>query len=298
MTVSGITSKFSPVEESQGLTSSKKKIITACEVDTFLMTPDSALDDLKPITLITRFWNGVTGIASSIWRVISGIATRVWGGGNMHSPSHSCSKSLLAFKKELIRCQRKTHLMTFSEIQCKTAYNKLPDPVKHILNRWMQQDMIQRIDAKQLFDIGSLANQVDLIYRNLPSVQLAVVKDQLSKAITDDDRLACLSQMIKIVISDFEPEVTDEILNAHMLAALDDLGDSLTEQLHRFIKHPLCRSESEGFIQRDDKYFLMIDKVMVSADAPNFSRLLIKSMPRSARMATILLRMRDPILNA
>ncbi len=87
--------------------------------------------------------------------------------------------------------------------------------------------------------------------------------------------------MVRIVTSDFEPEVTKEMLNGCVLAVFDGLSGSLKEKIDDHMRNPIFRNEREGLVDCEGELSLEINGTMVSLVDPQFTSLVLRTMPRS-----------------
>ncbi len=253
-------------------------------------------------TLMTRSLEAVTAVALAIWSNVLGIATRIWA--RISLPIRSISlpirsitiaERLRVFQKLLGRCNRESS--EAAKAQLKTAYEELPLLIRRELNNQIQgskQWISEKegiVDIVHMCQFWNIASLVELIYQDLPSVQLEDLKARLSRKITDSIKIDLLYEMGRIGISDLEPDVTDDVLNAHVLSAFDGLQDSLKKCIYEKIRTPLFESERMDVIGDGDKRAIIIDNCLVSLDDPNLASLIVRSMPRGHRVQTALVRL-------
>ncbi len=301
MAASVTTPAFPAVENIQVLTSSKKEANVARGVDRLLMTHAPTSDAIEAVTFLTRCWNAVKGVASSIWRVVSVIIIRVWG--CMSSPFRcikskeiKVAESLRAFNQLIdvhnnLCSQCSKEKAKTIEAQLRIAYDVLPYPLQRTLNSRIQElkhqlskeASVVNIICESSSDMG-ITTIVDSIYRDLPSVILSDLATQLSKEEVDVIRLDIFHMITRVATSDSEPDVTDDVINVHVFAAFEILPLSLREMLCEYIRNARCFDETEGLVDCEGKLSLMINENRVSLTDPDFPLLILKNMPRSPRV--------------
>ncbi len=238
------------------------------------------------LTFITRCRNAFTHVILSIW---TGITKRIWAflSAPFRCRSITVAERLLTFKKLVENAygvcdpdNRKGSQLLLLETQLGIAYKELPVLIQlEITNRMLHPGM-------------GIIPTVDIIYHTLPSVELGHLETELSEGRTDENKLDTLGSMVCIVTSKLETDVTEEFLNARVFAAFNGLSDSLKERIEEKMRNPLHSTEKEGLVNYEGKLSLMIDQQMVSIADPNFTSLVLKTMPRSQRVRAVVLRVR------
>ncbi len=274
-------------------------------------------DGTEALILITRCWNAVTNGVLSIWRVCSGVTMWVWD--CMSSPFRcriiTVAERLLTFKQlveDVNACLRVNGIDGWAkkeskplEAQLRVAYDALPAPLQRELNDQRQNPLHQFGKEVSVLDVLvrlsnkiSIPDLIDAIYQKLPSVQWGNFESELVRGSTDKGTVATLQGMLEIVTSDLEPDVTEEMLNARILAVFDGLSDFIKQLIDEKIRQPLLYGEIEGIVSSGGERCLKINEQMVSLADPKFTSLVLKTMPRSLRVQRAVSRVNiDFILN-
>ncbi len=295
MAASVNTERSSPIE-SFSLECSRKPTSVALGMGGAPTRQIPALDGVKMEPFIIRCWKVVTDVASAIWRVVCGIITQVWERSfcRMKGSDITLGERLLAFMDLLDLCKEGASAADAARL--KTAYDELPRIVRKELNteipgnkKWISKER-ETLDIVHMNQCCDVADIVESIYDDLPSVQLDFLKDQLAEKITDAEKLGILCKMIHLVTSEIEPNITEEVLDAYMLAVFDELEGSLKEKIYKRISSPEFKQEKKGLINLQGTDHLSIKGVMISVKDADFASLVLRSMPRSSRVAAAILR--------
>ncbi len=147
--------------------------------------------------------------------------------------------------------------------------------------------------ATTIWDIVALNKTFPLkeigseLYQNLPSVVFGCLKRKLSTVVTELGQVTIFLQMLEVKRSDLEPNVTDEVLNAHVLAAFDGLRGSLKKAIYEHIECCILDKSLDFF----DILAVMGSKSSLSLDGSrgrpvscNLISSIVKSDPRGSRV--------------
>ncbi len=197
------------------------------------------------ISLMARCWSAVTDVLLSIWQLVVGITTRAWYGTVVHKGT--IAEKLRDFAesvKEFNRCFKtpgEGDLEVASSLM-RAAYDSLSDCLKQEISNQVQGlAEITDVEALDIVFVNKI-KKVNLellvarIYTNLPSVRLGNLKEELARATNDLERVEVFLEIQGIETSDFEPDLTEDVLDEHVRVLFDGLHDSLKKTLYKEIR--------------------------------------------------------------
>ncbi len=285
-------------------------------------TQVSASGAIAQLPFITRCWNAVTGVALAIWKVVSGVSTWIWG--YISAPFRRelvVSEVGLGYNlgvlAELLIQAKCSPPKTDSEVemghaQIRTVYDQLNFCVKEHLQREVYLCMLMEnkhnknqktweLNEDGTVDIGDIIDayeyhdiQVPRIIKDtvkaLPSSKLTIIENKLSNAITDKTRIELLLGMIEIIEiipSDLEPQMTNDVLNTRVLMAFDAFRNSLKKEIYVQIQ-----TFSRSSFRREERP-IEVGGIEVSIDDDQFPVLAVRRNPCGDMMIRALSAVRD-----
>ncbi len=240
-------------------------------------------------SLMARCWSAVTDVLLSIWQLVVGITTRAWYGTVVHKGT--IAEKLRDFAesvKEFNRCFKtpgEGDLEVASSLM-RAAYDSLSDCLKQEISKQVQ-------GVAEITDVGALdivfvnkIKDINLellvarIYTNLPSVRLGNLKEELARAADDSERVGVLLKMRDIKISDFEPDLTEDVLDEHMRVLFDGLHDSLKKTIYKEIRLRGLLSTPYGSFDNKIDPTIEIDGRVISLLSFNSGSVIFRHSPR------------------
>ncbi len=227
---------------------------------------------------------------------VLGSITRVWN--DVMPPSHNITvaQSLLTFSKvvtdvnkELYQCNEEVSAV--AEAKLKMAYDSIPPLAKEALDvlirSWDEEgNEVDIVDVNRKIDLeGTLTS----MYSELPGIALSCHQKALFAAETDQERLGVIAELFQIKTSSYDPDITEEMLNAAVLNALDACSDSFLEEFYQKIDRHVLFYERASLQSIDSKLYLEINGVMTDIEDANFASLLVQNEPRANRVKHVIL---------
>ncbi len=194
-------------------------------------------------SLTARCWSAVRDGVLAVWKSLVGMTTWVWNCAILLVHKRTTVERVNDFRESV----EKFNCCKTSEGEDREAalslviatYDALSDPVKNKLIQRLQNASEMTVEeasnmmfVSQYADICLEAVIFYGLYKYLPSVILGDLEAAFFKATDDRKRLAVLEEMQNIEISDFEPELTADILDKHILILFDRLNDSLKDDIY------------------------------------------------------------------
>ncbi len=227
---------------------------------------------------------------------VLGNITRVWN--DVMPPSHNITvaQSLLTFykvvtdvNKELYQCNKEVSAV--AEAKLKMAYDSIPSLAKEalgvVIRRWDKKgNEVDIVDVNRKIDLeGALTT----LYSELPGIALSRHQKTFFAAKTDQERFGVIAELLQIKTSSFDPDITEEMLNAAVLNALDACSESFLNKFYEKIYRHVRFYERASLQSIDSKLYLEINGVMTDIEDANFASLLVQNEPRADRVEHVIL---------
>ncbi len=197
-------------------------------------------------SLMARCWSAFRDGVLAIWKSVVGMSTWVWNCMILVLNKRTTVeklKDLRASVEEFNRCKTHGNKELDAAISVmRAAYDELPDRLKKEMSKTVQAlAEVSNENASDILCVSllqgiNLESVIDDLYERLPSVKLGHLEVELSRATDDYNQLECLAKILGIKISDLEPELTEDVLDKHMLVSFDRLNNALKETIYTEIR--------------------------------------------------------------
>ncbi len=249
-------------------------------------------------SLMARCWSAVTDVLLSIWQSVVGIITRAWYGTVVHKGT--IAERLRDFAesvKEFNRCSKtpgEGDLKAAGSLM-RAAYDSLSDCLKKAISNGVQGLAgIIDVEALDIVFVNKIKNVnlellVARIYTNLPSVRLGNLKEELARATDDLERIGALLDIQGIETSDFEPDLTKDVLDEHVRVLFDGFHDSLKETLYKEIRLRGLLSTPYGSFGNEMNPAIEIDGRKIYLKPLNSGSVIFRHSPRGCAVEDALM---------